>query len=580
MERHGLPVLRWLGLLLLLLATTLAVAGAAWQIWYVGRIFPGVAVAGVPLSGHTPGTALALLRARDVHAVRNPVLVTRQEAIRVLPHRYELSAAALGQLVNEAYALGRSGSPGQDLAMRWRLLHQGYNIVPEPSPAAADIAGFDGAGAAEIFPAPQDAVGPARIPPQADSARNTETRQRQIGQIVVQETSLPTVSGPISPHVPAAEIFPPAGPLREPLVVAHAELDLQFALDVRSLAAATVDPAAHLYDPVAIRSQVQRWAGLVDTAPVNARVRFNAIDRALEVVQPSRRGVILDVAGTVEAILAALQAEDSAAVLQVKWLSPEFTQENLSSLGIRSLVGRSETYFKGSSAARVHNIELTTRQFSSVLIAPGEVFSFNDTIGPITVAAGDADAAVIWGDRTAIGVGGGVCQVSTAIFRSALHAGLPIEERHNHGYVVSWYGQPGMDATIYTPLVDLKFRNDTAAHLLLQPDLDVEQGTLAVNLFGTPTGRLVNITEPVISRVTEPESPVFVEDRSLAPGETRLLESEKLGLTVVVHRNITENGLTRSERFVSVYQPWRAVYAEGPVLAAEVDGVLDAAPVP
>ncbi len=576
MGRRGLTALRWLGLLLLLLATTLATAGATWQIWYAGRIFPGVAVADVPLSGHTPGTALALLQERGLHAAQDPVLVTHGESIWVLPHRYTLSESALGQWVNEAYALGRSGYPVGDLAMRWRLLHQGYNIVPDLGLEAADIDGLVSAVASEAAVS----VGSTRIPAQAGAAANVEPRQRQIGQIIVQETSLPTVPVPISQSGSEAEIFQPAQPFQEPLVVAHAELALQFALDARSLAAATVDQSAHLYDPAAIRSQVQSWAGLVNQESVSARVHFNAVSKELEVVQPSARGVALDVEGTVAGILAALQAGGSAATLQLEWLSPEFTQEDLPSLGIHSLVGRSETYFKGSSAARVHNIELTTQQFASVLIAPGEVFSFNETIGPITVAAGYADAAIIWGDRTAIGVGGGVCQVSTAIFRSALNAGLPIEERHNHGYVVSWYGQPGMDATIYTPLVDLKFRNDTAAHLLLQPDLDVEQGTLAVNLFGTPTGRIVDITEPVISRVTEPEPPVFVEDRSLAPGETRLLESEKLGLTVVVGRNITESGVTRSERFVSVYRPWRAVYAEGPVPAATGAEVFDSEPVP
>ncbi len=575
-------MLRGLGLLLLLLTTVLAAAGATWQLWYTGRIFPGVAVADVPLSGHTPGTALALLQERGIHAVQEPVLVTHRESIWILPHRPALSEAALGQLVNEAYALGRSGYPVEDLAMRWRLLRQGYNIVPDPGVEAADLDRFVRALTREVAKAPRAALAAGDTQSWAPIALapHVETRRRQVGQILIQETSLPMAPAAILQSVPETEIFAPDLPFREPLVITHAELDLQFALDVRSLAAATVDPSANRYDPAAIRSQVQSWAGLVNQDPVNARVYFNAASRALEVVQPSTRGVRLDVEGTVAGIVAALQAGDAAAALHLEWLSPEFTQTDLPRLGIHALVGRSETYFKGSSAARVHNIALTARQFASVLIAPGEVFSFNETIGPITVAAGYADAAIIWGDRTAVGVGGGVCQVSTAIFRSALNAGLPIEERHNHGYVVSWYGQPGLDATIYTPLVDLKFRNDTAAYLLLQPDLDVEQGTLAVNLFGTPTGRIVEITEPVISRVIEPEPPVFVEDRLLAPGETQLLESEKLGLTVVVDRNITESGITRSESFVSVYRPWRAVYAEGPIPESAVAGTLDAEPVP
>ncbi len=563
-ERRVLTALRWLGLGLLLLATALATAGAAWQIWYTGRIFPGVAAVGIPLSGHTPSDALALLQERSLRTATEPVLVTHRESIWILPQDHELSVPALGQLVNEAYALGRSGHPVRDLAMRWRLLSKGYNIVPGLEREAANLDHLVDEVIYTVSQAPRDTT-----------AVHAEPLQRQIGPIVIRETSL---SAALSDSGQETHSFPSNLPLQEPLVVTHAGLNLQFAVDARSLAVATVDASAHLYDPAALQSQVQSWAGLIDKEPQNPRLHFNAFANALEIVQPSELGVRLNVEDTVAGILTALQAGETMATLHLEWLSPEFTREDLPSLGIHALVGHSETYFKGSSAARVHNIELTTKQFASVLIAPGEVFSFNETIGPITVAAGYADAAIIWGDRTAIGVGGGVCQVSTTIFRSALHAGLPIEERYNHGYVVSWYGQPGLDATIYTPLVDLKFRNDTSAHLLLQPDLDVEKGTLAINLFGTPTDRVVDITDPVISRVTDPEPPIFVEDKSLAPGKTQLLEEEKLGLTVVIDRNITENGITRFESFVSVYRPWRAVYAEGPALEPDVAGNLELDP--
>ena len=94
------------------------------------------------------------------------------------------------------------------------------------------------------------------------------------------------------------------------------------------------------------------------------------------------------------------------------------------------------------------------------------MFSFNENVEDVTAANGFEDSLIIWGDRTAVGVGGGVCQVSTTVFRAAYEAGLPILERYNHGYVVSWYGEPGLDATIYTPSVDFKFRNDTGAYLL------------------------------------------------------------------------------------------------------------------
>jgi vancomycin resistance protein YoaR len=163
-----------------------------------------------------------------------------------------------------------------------------------------------------------------------------------------------------------------------------------------------------------------------------------------------------------------------------------------------------------------------------------------------------------------VGVGGGVCQVSTTVFRAALNAGLPIVERYNHGYVVSWYGDPGMDATIYTPSVDLKFRNDTGAYLLVQPAVDSSNGVLTFNFYGTKPNRQVTIGEPVISDVKEPGEPVYRVDESLAPGERRQVEYAQRGMTVTVERTVTENGQTRVDKIVSNYQPWNAVYLVAP----------------
>jgi vancomycin resistance protein YoaR len=220
----------------------------------------------------------------------------------------------------------------------------------------------------------------------------------------------------------------------------------------------------------------------------------------------------------------------------------------------------------------VYNIEVAAEKFVGTVIPPGGVFSFNSTVEAVSGANGFEDSAIIWGDRTAVGVGGGVCQVSTTVIRAALEAGFPLLERHNHGYVVSWYGQPGKDATIFSPYVDFRFRNDTSAWLLIQPSLDLVQGTLTFDIFGTAFDRVVTVSEPVISDVIEPEEPLYLEDAALAPGEQRLVETEKLGMTVTVDRTIVQHGRSRTERFRSVYQPWRAVYLVGYDPEAGADG--------
>jgi vancomycin resistance protein YoaR len=232
-------------------------------------------------------------------------------------------------------------------------------------------------------------------------------------------------------------------------------------------------------------------------------------------------------------------------------------------MGIRELVVGETTYFAGSSGERMRNIAVAAAKFEGVVIPPGGIFSFNQYVEDVSAANGFEDSLIIWGDRTAVGIGGGVCQVSTSIFRSAYAAGLPIVERYNHGYVVSWYGEPGLDATIFTPTVDFRFRNDTGAYLLMEPVMNADAGTLTINLYGTKPNRQVIISEPVKKDIQPPPPALYTVDTSLAPGQIKQVDWQQQGMTVEVTRTIIENGETRSETLVSKYQPWRAVYLVG-----------------
>ncbi len=163
-----------------------------------------------------------------------------------------------------------------------------------------------------------------------------------------------------------------------------------------------------------------------------------------------------------------------------------------------------------------------------------------------------------------MGVGGGVCQISTTVFRAAYEGGFPIVERYNHGYVVGWYGDPGMDATIFTPSVDFKFRNDTDAYLLIEPVVDSANGVATFNFYGTAPNRTVVVGKPKISDVVPAPAALYTVDESLAPGEKDQVDWAKEGMTVEVERTITEDGTTRTDTLRSKYQPWQAVYLVGP----------------
>jgi vancomycin resistance protein YoaR len=281
----------------------------------------------------------------------------------------------------------------------------------------------------------------------------------------------------------------------------------------------------------------------------------------------------LNVDLTVEAVRKALVTDQRTATLPIIAVAPAVDSERLGELGIKELIADGTTYFRGSSATRVHNIEVAAEKFVGVVIPPRGIFSFNSAIEAVSGANGFEDSAIIWGDRTAIGVGGGVCQVSTTVFRAALEAGFPLLERHNHGYVVSWYGDPGFDATIYTPYVDFRFSNDTDSHLLVQPVVDSVAGILSFRFYGSKPDREVVISEAEIKDIKKPGDPVYQEDASLEAGQIKQVEWAKEGMTTTVIRTVTENGKSREDPIVSVYRPWNAMFLYGP--GTEIPGVTD-----
>ncbi len=307
---------------------------------------------------------------------------------------------------------------------------------------------------------------------------------------------------------------------------------MSLAIDAASLDELVYSRQPLRLDEDKVRALLTSWATQIDIEPADARLRFDAGTGSAQVVQNSRMGRELDIEGTLASMREAVENGSMAAALVVRDLLPAVDSRNVAQMGIQELVASGTTYFAGSSPARVRNIEVAAEKFEGVVIPPNGVFSFNEMVEDVTAANGFEDSLIIWGDRTAVGVGGGVCQVSTTVFRAAYEAGLPIVERYNHGYVVSWYGEPGLDATIYTPSVDFKFRNDTGAYLLLEPVVDGAGGAITFNFYGTKPDRVVTISEPqVISDMVEPEDPIYRFDETLGYGEKEQVDWEQEGMT-------------------------------------------------
>jgi vancomycin resistance protein YoaR len=241
-------------------------------------------------------------------------------------------------------------------------------------------------------------------------------------------------------------------------------------------------------------------------------------------------------------------------------------EDKAKDMGIKESVGEGTSRFLGSIENRIFNISLAATRLNGTIIKPGEVFSFNKAVGDISVFNGYRQAYVISGGKTVLGDGGGVCQVSTTLFRAAINAGLPIVERNPHAYRVSYYEAetgPGIDAAIYTPTVDLKFKNDTPNHLLIQTYIDLETQRLTFALYGTKDDREVSVSKPVVVSESPAPEPSYQDDPNLPKGEVKQVDFAAPGANVYFTRTVTKDGETKTDKFSSNYRPWQAVYLRG-----------------
>jgi len=254
--------------------------------------------------------------------------------------------------------------------------------------------------------------------------------------------------------------------------------------------------------------------------------------------------------------------------LPVRVVPAKIANDEINSLGIRELIGKGVSYFAGSIANRVYNISLGASRINGTLVKSGEVFSFNKAVGEVSGSTGYKQAYVISSGRTVLDDGGGICQVSTTVFRAALNAGLPIVARTAHAYRVGYYEQrgfkAGLDATVWAPAVDFAFKNDTDHSILVQTVFDGSSAKLEVSIYGTGDGRKVQITDPVISNIQPAPPDEFQDDPTLPKGTKKQVDFSAQGATSVFGRKVYKGDkLIIDESFKSVYRPWRAVYLVG-----------------
>ncbi|MFA6428453.1 MAG: VanW family protein [Candidatus Buchananbacteria bacterium] len=231
---------------------------------------------------------------------------------------------------------------------------------------------------------------------------------------------------------------------------------------------------------------------------------------------------------------------------------------DVNDIGIKEIIGTGHSNFKGSPTNRRKNIRTGANALNGILIKPGEEFSLVTALGTIDNTTGYLPELVIKENRTVPEFGGGLCQIATTVFRSALYSGLPITARTNHSYRVTYYEPAGMDATIYQPRPDLKFINDTKNYILIQSRIKGDD--IYFDFWGNKDGRLVEISKPKIYNLTAPPAAKLIETTSLAPGEKKCTESAHAGADAEFDYLVTyADGQTKTVNFFSRYRPWGSV---------------------
>lgn len=590
-------IYKWLLLVAIFLIVVVVVFGSIelYSFYFNNKIYPGVAVGELRLGGKNKEQARALILAKSDELVHEGIsFYYGQEKMILTPISYSedgnsqvLWTYDLDKMVDEAYLVGRAGKglagwQGKIQALFGRVIVEArYQFKKEETTATVK----------EKFGQFEDPGEEARLTWEGNTPVGTREKtgkvfdyERAMGW--VEENLQRLENRPI--ELALIEIQPK---------VTQAEVEGLFpkAREVRSLAPVTIkfieeeetnkkswtikeqewsewlkvkdngQGEAYLgVDEEKARDWLKEIALAVDQPVKDAR--FVMQDGRVSEFQSAQDGRVVNIEESIkkieEVILREGQREMELAMMTEK---TKLNNESVNELGIRELVGQGESNFAGSSKSRIHNIGVGAAALNGLLIKPGEEFSINNALGTIDASTGYKPEMVIKGDKTIPEYGGGLCQVGTTLFRLAINTGLPITERRNHSYRVSYYEPAGTDATIYGPWPDLKFINDTGNYLLLQTRIE---GTKAYfDFWGTSDGREVATTTPTIYNIVPAGETKMIETEDLKPGEKKCTERAHNGADAYFKRTVSwPEGVGREkieETFRSHYVPWQAVCLVG-----------------
>lgn len=565
----------------------------AFERLYGDRVLPNVTISGTSVAGLAHSEAEAALKEHHADFLAVPVRLTygdrtwlpslEQLGVTVNVHDAVVDALSAGRqpsLISSAPEAMLIVRDGLDLPLTATVEEQRLRAYLETLAAEVDQAPIDATMRIIVGKVETTLAGEGRallIDPAFAALRDSLLTLEPQAITLTAEQLLPSIDDAAVQS--AAQRIAPL--LAGPLTVTLGETSRVWTADeIGQMLTLTPTPGTALQparvevalEPMALRGWLEEQAPAFAFPPVEPRLRFAG--GALEILEPGRNGARLDVDSALTALTDALWAGRREVQLSVTAVPPQARPETFANLGITELVAEGRSSFRNSAPYRVQNIRAGARRMDGVLIPPGAEFSFNRTVGNINAANGFTEGYAIIDGRTQLEWGGGICQVSTTVFRAAFYGGLPITERNQHSFRISWYEElgepPGLDAAIFTGPggYDMRFVNDTGRWLLMQTEVDAARAVLRVKLYGTdPRRQVTQLEARIANQVPAPSEPKYVFDPELPPGAVRQTDTARGGFDVRIGRVVRQGDrLLYEDTFFSRYKAWPNIFVRGPEL--------------
>lgn len=299
-------------------------------------------------------------------------------------------------------------------------------------------------------------------------------------------------------------------------------------------------------------------------ARINQEFKQEPVNAALTcddepAVIPEREGRCININATLEKIERQKAGLFGPVTAEVEVIEPEITAVDLAE--IDGVLGECETKLESSSPNRIWNIKLAAQKINRTILKPGEIFSFNETVGERNRKKGYREAPVLINQLVAYDVGGGICQVATTLYDAALLANLDILERHHHSRPVG-YVTPGLDATVAYGFKDLKFKNPHSSPVYIC--CFVKDHRLVIKILGKAdpgSGRVKLLVE--VDKI--PPNEVIKKTSSIASGKRVIKRSGQPGYKATVYRIISDKSGEEKRELISrdYYPPQQRIILEG-----------------